>query len=143
MNEDALFYVCQKAFIEKDNTVLVLNDPVEGLDFPGGKIQQGEAKNGDASSLITSLKREVKEETGLEISVLNPFAVWYYEFPSNHRNAGKAVYIVGFKCKYLGGEITLSQEHDRFRWVDKNNYYEVDDGSEFFGALGKYFGEGM
>ena len=44
MKDDALFCVGQKAFIEKEGKVLILHDPVEGLDFPGGKIQEGEAQ---------------------------------------------------------------------------------------------------
>lgn len=139
MNDDALFCVGQKAFIEKDGKVLILNDPGEGLDFPGGKIQDGEAKDGDASSLFRSLQREVREETGLEIEVGNPFVVWYHEFPKNHRNYPKVVYLVGFKCKYVSGEIKLSDEHNKFKWVDKNDYAEVDDGSDYFDALKKYF----
>lgn len=93
----------------------------------------------DASSLIRSLKREVKEETGLEIEVFNPFAVWYHEFPKGHRNYGKVVYLVAFKCKYVSGELKLSDEHDKFRWVDKNDYKEVDDGSDYSDVLRKYF----
>lgn len=139
MKDDALFCVGQKAFIERNAKVLVLNDPVEGLDFPGGKIQEGEAKDGDASSLIRSLQREVMEETGLVIEVFNPFAVWYHEFPKNHRNYGKRVYLVAFKCKYVSGELKLSDEHDNFKWVDRNGYKEVDDGSDYFDALKKYF----
>lgn len=139
MKEDALFCVGQKAFIEKDGKVLVLFDPVEGLDFPGGKIQEGEAKDADASSLVASLKREVIEETGLKIEVLDPFAVWYHEFPKEHRNYGKVVYLVAFKAKYVSGDIKLSNEHDNFRWVDKNDYKEVDDGSDYFDVLEKYF----
>lgn len=139
MKDDALFCVGQKAFIEKDGKVLVLNDLVEGLDFPGGKIQEGEAKDEDASSLIRSLQREVMEETNLEIEVFNPFAVWYHEFPKNHRNYGKVVYLVAFKCKYVSGELKLSDEHDNFKWVDKSNYKEVDDGSDYFDVLRKYF----
>ena len=139
MNDDALFCVGQKAFIEKDGKVLILNDPGEGLDFPGGKIQDGEAKDGDASSLFRSLQREVREETGLEIEVGNPFVVWYHEFPKNHRNYPKVAYLVGFKCKYISGEIKLSDEHNKFKWVDKNDYAEVDDGSDYFDALKKYF----
>ena len=139
MNDDALFCVGQKAFIEKDRKVLILNDPGEGLDFPGGKIQDGEAKDGDASSLFRSLQREVREETGLEIEVGNPFVVWYHEFPKNHRNYPKVVYLVGFKCKYVSGDIKLSDEHNKFKWVDKNDYAEVDDGSDYFDALKKYF----
>lgn len=139
MNEDALFCVGQKAFIEKDGKILVLNDPGEGLDFPGGKIQEGEAKDGNASSLFHSLQREVREETGLEIEVGNPFVVWYHEFPKNHRNYPKVVYLVGFKCKYVSGEIKLSDEHNKFKWVNKSDYMEVDDGSDYFDALKKYF----
>jgi len=89
MNDDALFCVGQKAFIEKDGKVLIFNDPGEGSDFPGGKIQDGEAKDGDASSLFRSLQREVREETGREIEVGNPFVVWYHEFHKNHRNYQK------------------------------------------------------
>ena len=141
MKDDALFCIGQKAFIEKDGKVLVLFDPVEVLDFAGGKIQEGEAKDGDASSLTRSLQREVFEETGLEIEVFNPFSVWYHEFPKNHRNYPKVVYLVGFKCKYKSGELKLSEEHNDFRWVDKSNYKEVDDGSDYFDVLEKYFTE--
>ena len=139
MKDDALFCIGQKAFIEKDGKVLVLFDPVEGLDFPGGKIQEGEAKDGDASSLIKSLQREVAEETGLEIEVFNPFSVWYHEFPKNHRNYPKVVYLVGFRCKYKAGELKLSEEHNDFKWVDNSSYKEVDDGSDYFDVLEKYF----
>ncbi len=139
MKNDALFCIGQKAFIEKDGKILILNDPVEGLDFPGGKIQEGEAKDGNASSLIASLKREVREETGFEIEVFNPFAVWYHEFPKSHRNYPKVVYLVAFKCKYVSGELKLSDEHNNFRWIDKSNYKEVDDRSDYFDVLKKYF----
>jgi len=139
MKKDALFCVCQKAFIKKDDQVLILSDPIEGLDFPGGKIQEGEARDGDASSLIEPLKREVREETGLEIEVLRPFHVWYHEFPKSSRNYGKVVYLVAFKCKYVSGDVKLSEEHDKYQWVNKANYKEVDDGSDFFDVLEKYF----
>ena len=139
MNEDALFCVGQKAFIKKGEEVLILNDPGEGLDFPGGKIQEREAKDGDVLSLLRSLQREVREETGLEIEVGNPFVVWYHEFPKTHRNYPKVVYLVGFRWEYVSGEIKLSNEHNKFKWVDKNDYMDVDDGSDYFDALKKYF----
>jgi len=34
-----LFCAGQKAIIEKDGKGLILNDPIEELDYPGGKIQ--------------------------------------------------------------------------------------------------------
>ena len=137
--EDALFCVGQKAFIEKDGRVLVLHDPEEGLDFPGGKIQKGEAEDGNDLSLVAALQREVREETGLEVKVLDPFTVWFHEFPKHHRNFGKSVYLVGFKCEWVSGEPTLSHEHDKFRWVGPDDYHEVDDGSDYFDRLEKYF----
>jgi 8-oxo-dGTP pyrophosphatase MutT (NUDIX family) len=133
MKEDAQFYVCQKAFIDKDGDVLVLNDPIEGLDFPGGKIQIGE------KNFIEALKREVREETGLEIEVGVPFQTWRGDYPDNHRNAGKIVYIVAFRCKYISGEVALSNEHDKYYWINRQNYREVNDGSTFFEALENYF----
>ena len=139
MKNDAPFCIGQKAFIEKDGKVLVLFDPVEGLDFPGGKIQEGEAIDADASSLVMSLKREVVEETDLEIEVFDPFAVWYHEFPKEHRNYGKVVYLVAFKAKYISGDVKLSDEHDNFEWVNKEDYQAVDDGSDYFDVLEKYF----
>jgi 8-oxo-dGTP diphosphatase len=133
VKEDALFCVGQKAFIEKDGSVLVLNDPIEGLDFPGGKVQEGEI------DFVEALQREVREETQLEIAVGEPFATWYNEFPPQHRNAGKKVYLVAFKCSYVSGEVVLSDEHDGCRWVTKDNYHEVDDGTDYFKVLELYF----
>jgi 8-oxo-dGTP diphosphatase len=133
MKEDALFFVGQKAFIQKGDQVLVLHDPIEGLDFPGGKIQE------DENDVVESLKREVGEETGLEIEVDGPFCAWVNEFPPSHRLAGKKVYLVGYRCKYVGGDINLSHEHDQFKWVTKENYLEVQEDTTFFDALKKYF----
>jgi len=133
MKEDAQFYVVQKAFIRKGNEVLVLGDPEEGLDYPGGKIQEGEIDP------VESLKREVREETGLEIEVGDPFVTWTNAFPGGHRLAGKHVFLVGYRCKYVSGEVKLSDEHDKFSWVTKENYREVNDGTSFFDILNKYF----
>jgi 8-oxo-dGTP pyrophosphatase MutT (NUDIX family) len=139
MTNEALFHVGQKAFIEKDGKVLVLYDPIEGLDFPGGRIKEDEAIDNQPSSLIKALKREVLEETNLKIDVLDPFVVWYHVFSKGHRNYGNVVYLVGFRCKYKSGEVKLSNEHNKFKWVDKNNYKSVDDGKDYFNALEKYF----
>ena len=49
------------------------------------------------------------------------------------------MYLIGFRCKYRKGEVKLSNEHDKFLWVDKNDFREVDDGSAYFRALEKYF----
>ena len=133
MKQDQIFWVGQKAFIKKGDDVLILKDPTEGLDFPGGKIQEGEV------DLAQSLQREVSEETRLEIQVGAPFAVWQNSFPSNHKYAGKKVFLVAFFCDYISGDIQLSDEHNKFVWVNKENYQEVNDGTQYFDILQKYF----
>ncbi len=136
--EEALFYVGQKALIEKDGKVLIVFDPIFGLDFPGGKIQEDEIqKPGD---LELSLKREVREETGFEIEVKNPFAVWFFEISKKtHPLYGKKVYIILFRTKYISGDLKLSEEHNKFEWADQNNFQKFDKGNDGFIALQKYF----
>lgn len=133
MAQDKMFYVGLKAFIRKNDKTLVLNDPQHGFDFPGGKIQEGE------SDFTQALKREVREETGLEIRVGNPFYTWYFEYSPLHRNAGKEVFLVGYMCEYLSGEVTLSDEHDDFQWVGKEEYQKFKDESGYYKALEEYF----
>jgi 8-oxo-dGTP diphosphatase len=120
-----LFEVGQKAFIEKDGCVLVVFFPNGWLDFPGGRINEGE------TDVIEALKREVREETALEIQVGRPFATWL--------GRESTVYLVGYRCRYLSGEVTLSNEHAAYRWVSREDCDEVDDKSAPYDALRAYF----
>jgi 8-oxo-dGTP diphosphatase len=133
MRNDQVFWVGQKAFIRKGDEVLILNDPIEGLDFPGGKIQAGDV------DLSASLKREVREETGLEIDVGEPFAVWQNIFPIQHKYAGKRIYLVGFRCTYVAGAVMLSNEHDSYKWVNRNTYRKLDHLNKYFQIVERYF----
>src|SRR5437763_97221 len=144
MKNEALFYVGQKALIEKDGKVLVLFDPVFGFDFPGGKIQEDDLRSGIAEGgsvdLVNSLRREVKEETGFEVEILSPYATWYFEvLRKTHPLVDKKVYMALFLCKYISGDIILSGEHNKHIWVDKDSYQNYADSSDGFAALKKYF----
>ena len=119
------FEVGQKAFIERDGEVLVVFFPNGWLDFPGGRIDEGEV------DLIESLKREVREETALEIDVGSPFATWL--------GRGASVYLVGYRCSYVTGEVSLSEEHSAYRWVNAKSHLYLDDGRAPFEALSLYF----
>jgi 8-oxo-dGTP pyrophosphatase MutT (NUDIX family) len=126
MPEDQQFYIGQKVVLEKDGKVLILNDPMFGADLPGGKIQVGE------TDFVASIKREVFEESGLEIDVGRVFHTGYFVMPQSvtgrhHRNAGKKIYMVFFTARYLSGELTLSDEHESYLWVDKNDYGRLID----------------
>jgi 8-oxo-dGTP diphosphatase len=125
--KDRRFFVGQKAFIERDRKVLVLYSKRGFLDMPGGRIADGEW------DLAEALKREVREETSLEIEVGQPFITWFFEPPET------SPFLVGYKCRWLSGEVQLSEEHESYLWVSRNTLSEIDNGSTTFGALQKYF----
>jgi len=135
MNEDQQFYIGQKAFIERADKLLILHDNIVGLDFPGGKIQVGE------TNLKDSLRREVKEETRLEIEVGKLFITWTKEMVTE-KYKGKKLLLIGYKCKHISGEVSISHEHKDFRWVDKNTYKGENKNQEYFRYLENYFKDG-
>ncbi len=130
-------YVGQKAFINKEGKVLVLRDPnfvtegQTGLDIPGGKYRWAE-------DLTEELKREVMEETSLEITVGRPFVTWTnYQLKTKELHAN--VFCVGYLCEYESGELKLSDEHDDYEWVDQSDYKKWEEDSGYFSALETYF----
>ena len=110
-----LLGVAAKGIISREGRYLLIRraanssfDP--GLwDLPGGKLDFGE-------ELVETLRREVKEETGLTIRVGGPFATWHF-FKGE-------VFVTGitFLCEYTGGEVTLSPEHSDFAWITLGDY---------------------
>ena len=68
--------------------------------FPGGHI-------GSNETIKESLKREVKEETNLEIEIISPI----------HAEVIKDTYTIIFSASYISGEIILSKEHKDYKWV--------------------------
>jgi len=79
-------------------------DPAVRIDLPGGRIKFGE-------SPVEALRREVAEETGLQIEPLAPLQVWHY--------VKQRFQLVGidYLCECDAGEVVLSDEHDRFAWL--------------------------
>jgi len=131
---DALFYVAQKAFVQRGSTVLILNDPNYGLDFPGGKIQQGEL------NLVESLRREVREETSLEIDIGHPFVSWVDPLHPLAVSTGVPVVLIGYRCQHVSGEVRLSDEHDIFAWITLDEASEFPMESDYHAALRAFCG---
>ncbi len=83
------------------------DDSMPGVwEVPGGKMDYGEDPK-------DSLKREVMEEVGLSVEVLNPFCVISHVSPK--KQAVRIVYKANLKEI---GDIRLSKEHSAFKWSD-------------------------
>ena len=98
--------VAVNAFLIKNNKFLLLkrNDPPLIWGPPGGKL-------GINEDPIKGLKREVKEETGLDIEVNMPVTTWFGNFNN------KKIFAVDYLCFYKKGKIKLSAEHDSYKWL--------------------------
>ncbi len=80
-------------------------------EFPGGKCEQGE-------SLEACLRREIREELGLEIRVREPF------LKVRHAYSHFKITLHMFHCDFLGGEPVLNGV-DAFRWVQRRELLEL------------------
>lgn len=123
MDEFTQVVAC-KAAIVRDGKLLLLressthttNSKAGQYQFPGGRIEPGEP-------FLEGLQREVREETGFELVVGTPFYVSEW-FP---KVRGKQLHIVGifFLAQDKGGEVTISEEHDDYRWVGKDEFEDL------------------
>lgn len=104
-----------KAVILKDDKVLLLKRSKKEefnkgkWDLPGGHIEAGETVN-------ESLKREVKEETGLVVAVDSIINI--VEFEKEHKAFRQEKRGLRFLVNYLSGEVKLNEnEHSEFQWL--------------------------
>ena len=58
------------------------------------------------------LKRETKEETGIQIEVLNPLSVHHFT-----RDDGQKITMMIFLCRPITTDVKLSEEHTDFEWM--------------------------
>jgi len=97
--------------LNKKNEFLILKLPInkeftkEMWMFPGGRLN-------DDDTPESGLKREIFEETGLEVKIITPVhtARWGIENPPK--------YVVFFLCKLVGKQnVKISKEHTESKWV--------------------------
>lgn len=112
---------------DEDNKILILKRSTGSKtnpgkwELPGGKVDQGE-------SFDQALIREVKEETGLKISLDHVVGV-----SEQNLHLIRAVHII-ISGKIIGGTLKLSKEHEGYAWVFFENLseYELADWLEDF-----------
>ncbi len=121
-----VFQMAVKAFIRNDEgKILILKEADEYSDgtnpekwqIPGGRLKPGERYN-------QALKREIKEETNLEIEIEDPFTIG--EWRPKIQGEKFQIVAVFFKCRKTLGEVKLSEEHSEYRWINPENPPNLD-----------------
>ncbi|KXZ39360.1 8-oxo-dGTP diphosphatase [Alkalithermobacter thermoalcaliphilus JW-YL-7 = DSM 7308] len=114
-----MFVILIKTLIFKENEVLLIKRSNSNFasykwDLPGGKLEFKEDP-------IDCLKREVLEETGIDIEILDIASV------DTSFEIDKIQYIsLIYEAKYLKGDITLSCEHEDYIWINPKQALDMD-----------------
>jgi 8-oxo-dGTP diphosphatase len=103
------------AVIVEEGRVLLVrrgSEPLKGhWTLPGGVLEVGE-------SLVDGVKRETKEETGLEVEVIELIEL----LDRIHRHESRVRYhyvIADYLCRVTGGELRAASDADAVRWVER------------------------
>lgn len=106
--------VSQKAalFGPSGDLLLLRRASNDAWDIPGGRL-------GASESVVSGLRREVREETGLAIEVEEPIYTdtWVTE-------DGDGRYGVVYRCETDENGVELSEEHHDWQWTDPEEAVE-------------------
>jgi 8-oxo-dGTP diphosphatase len=106
------------AIIEKNGKILcaqrseTMKLPLK-WEFPGGKIEENESPE-------ACLKREIREELGIEIDILEQLPSFKHRYSANF-----SIELFPFRCKTLSEEIYLA-EHKQIKWLSLGELKDLD-----------------
>ena len=115
--ENVRFHITVKGIVIYNHKVLILkrvkasSDGLGYWELPGGGLEYGETPE-------KALKRELKEETGLDIKILKPVYTFTAIRPS-YQSVG-----IGFLTVPTNDHVILSHEHTEYKFVDSNELKE-------------------
>ncbi len=118
MNKNIIQKIVLAGVITKNDKILILQrNKNEGIypnmwELPSGKRESLESSE-------DSLRREIMEETGLNIEIIMPFSVFDYQIKKQNEIRDSTQ--INFLVKPAdGSEVKLSPEHQTFAWINKN-----------------------
>lgn len=96
----------------EEGKVLLVKNPRKGWEYPGGMVEQGE-------TVAQGLIREIKEESGVDVEIVNLVGVYSNTKKKKGYNGVKeipTIVTIDFICKYIGGKLTTSEESLEVKW---------------------------
>ncbi len=94
------------AYVVRENKFLLLKRNTFPYIWapPGGRLKRNEPPE-------EGLKREIREETGLEVEIVAPVNTWFGEWN------GRPLLSIDYLVRIVGGRFRLSEEHSDSVWV--------------------------
>ena len=133
-------FFAPKAFIVKDNKVLVIRESAtHPTNTHAGEYSLIGGRIGDEEPWQDGFAREVKEEIGSTVKIIQPL----YVSESFNEVSDEKWHII--RCFFLceladdqDNQIVLSTEHDHFKWIDPANFQNEGIISNEYGAFEAY-----
>ena len=100
-------------------------EPLQGYwSLPGGIVEAGE-------KLEDAIRREVLEETGLEVGPLSMFEIFERIIPDAEGKAEYHYVLIDYLCKPTGGVLLAASDVSRVAWVPERNLrdYRLTEGT--------------
>jgi 8-oxo-dGTP pyrophosphatase MutT (NUDIX family) len=115
--ETPRFHVHVDAIVQRGNDVLVMKRAGGAMTgawyFAGGTLERGESPE-------EGVRREIHEETALEVDDLRLLRAWNYRADETTPAVG-----ITYTCTVPAGtEPSINDEHVAYRWVDPRHYRE-------------------
>ena len=110
MNKKAYGLAVKAVIFDEENRFLLLRRSPANQNFvgcwewPGGKLDPGE-------NFATALLREAREETSLTVEITALAGATEFEVQAAN------VVLLCMEARPISGKISLSREHDAFKWV--------------------------
>ena len=102
--------------LNSENKILMVNTIKNGWTFPGGIVENGE-------NIIDALKREIYEESGINIDTDEIFCISSNTKESKGYNGIKeipTIVNIDFICKYKDGALKSSEETTNVNWFSED-----------------------
>lgn len=100
-------------------------EPLKGWwSLPGGVLETGER-------LADGVRREAREETGLEVDPYELFEVFERILPDAEGRAEFHYVLIDYLCRAIGGELAAASDASRAAWIARGDLsrYQITDGT--------------